>query len=91
MSSAAGLLLVGARPNRYLPQAGVSAAAYAGTEKDYDARERETVRGPAVSLAFQRTDADGTSYPKQPRSFSESSEFTEGGGAGGDRERDRPP
>ena len=79
MATAAGLLLFGARPNRYLPQAGVSAAAYAGPEKDYDAKERATVRGPAVSLAFQPTDADGTRYPKQPRSFRESSEFTEGG------------
>ena len=79
MASAAGLLLFGAHPNRYLPQAGVSAAAYAGNEKDYDARERATVRGPAVSLAFQRTEADGTRYPKQPRTFSESRESTEGG------------
>ena len=31
--SAAGLLLFGARPNRRLPQAGVSAAAYAGVER----------------------------------------------------------
>ena len=65
MASAAGLLLFGARPNRFLPQAGVSTAAYAGTEKDYDAKERTTVRGPAVSLAFQRTEADETRYPKQ--------------------------
>ena len=79
MASAASLLLFGAGPNRYLPHAGVSTAAYAGTEKDYDARERATVRGPAVSLAFQRTEADGTRYPRQPRSFSESSESTEGG------------
>ena len=48
MASAAGLLLFSTRPNRYLPQAGVSAAAYARIEKDYDARERATVRGPAV-------------------------------------------
>ena len=79
MASAAGLLLFGARPNRYLPHSGVTATAYAGTEKDYDARERATMRGPAVSLAFQRTEADGSRYPRQPRSFSESSEFTEGG------------
>ncbi len=52
MTSAAGLLLFGERPNRYLPQAGVSAAAYAGTEKDYVARERATVRGPVVSSRF---------------------------------------
>ena len=32
-----------------------------------------------MSLAFERTEGDGTRYPKQPRSFSESSEFTEGG------------
>ena len=79
LASAAGLLLFSARPNRYLPHAGVSAAAYAGTEKDYDARERAVMRGPAVSLEFQRTAAHGTIYPKLPRTFSESSESTEGG------------
>ena len=79
MASAAGLLLFGTQPNRYLPQAGVTAAAYPGTEKDYDAKQRATVHGPSVSLAFQRTEADGARYPKQPRSFSESSESTEGG------------
>ncbi|MDE0025682.1 MAG: putative DNA binding domain-containing protein [Spirochaetaceae bacterium] len=79
MASAAGLLLFGKSPNRFLPHAGVSAAAYCGTEKDYDARERATVRGPAVSLAFQRTDADGTSYPGQARTFSEGSEWMESG------------
>ena len=69
IASAAGLLLFGKNPNRGLPQAGVSAAAYAGVEKDYDAKERATVRGPAVSLAFQRTEADGTRYPGQARTF----------------------
>ena len=52
LASAAGLLLFGAHPNRYLPHAGVSAGAYAGTEKDYHAKERATVRGPVVSLGF---------------------------------------
>ena len=79
MASAAGLLLFGKSPNRFLPHAGVSAAAYCGAEKDYDARERATVRGPAVSLAFQRTDPDGTGYPGQARTFSESSEWMESG------------
>ena len=50
MPSAGGLLLFGMKPNRFLPQAGISAAAYAGTEKDYDAKARATLRGPAVSL-----------------------------------------
>ena len=79
ITSAAGLLLFGKNPNRYLPQAGVSAAAYCGVEKDYDAKERATVRGPAVSLAFQRTDADGSRYPMQPRTFSENLEWVESG------------
>ena len=79
MASAAGLLLFGRNPNRYLPHAGVSAAAYAGAEKDYDAKERATVRGPAVSLAFQRTEAGGTRYPRQPRTFSESIEWIDSG------------
>ena len=79
MASGAGLLLFGKKPNRYLQHAGVSAAAYAGVEKDYDARERATVRGPAVSLAFQRTEADGTRYPGQARTFSESIEWMESG------------
>ena len=79
MVSAAGLLLFGKNPNRCLPHAGVSATAYCGAEKDYDARERATVRGPAVSLAFQRAEADGTRYPRQAGTFSESIEWVEGG------------
>jgi len=79
MASAAGLLLFGKNPSRYLPHAGVSAAAYAGIEKDYDAKERATVRGPAVSLAFERSDADGTRYPRQARTFSESIEWVDSG------------
>ncbi len=65
MASAAGLLLFGRNPNRFLPHAGVSAAAYSGTEKDYEARERMTLRGAAVSLAFQRTEQDGSLYPRR--------------------------
>ncbi|MBI4219014.1 MAG: putative DNA binding domain-containing protein [Chloroflexi bacterium] len=48
--SAGGLLLFGVKPNRYLPQAGVTAVAYSGTEKDYEAKERATLRGPVVAL-----------------------------------------
>ena len=48
-------------------------------EKDYDARERATVRGPAVSLAFQRTESDATRYPGQARTFSEGIEWMESG------------
>ena len=49
-ATVAGLLLFGSRPSRYLPQAKIDAAAYFGREKDYDARERRTLRGPIVRL-----------------------------------------
>jgi ATP-dependent DNA helicase RecG len=44
-----GILLFGKNPNQYLPQAGISAVAYPGTEKDYEAVERKTIRGPIVA------------------------------------------
>lgn len=44
-----GMLLFGKNPNRFLPQAGITAVAYRGVEKDYDAIERATIRGPIVA------------------------------------------
>ena len=49
-ATVAGLLLFGREPTRYLPQAKIDAAAYPGTAKDYDTRERLTLRGPLVLL-----------------------------------------
>lgn len=49
-ATVAGLLLFGSDPGRYLPQAKIDAAAYFGREKDYDAGERRTLRGPLVPL-----------------------------------------
>ncbi len=45
-----GLLLFGTSPNRFLPFAGIEAAAFPGIEKDYVARERATLRGPMTAL-----------------------------------------
>ena len=45
-----GMLLFGKTPNRFLPQAGIDAAAFPGTEKGYATRERATLRGPLTSL-----------------------------------------
>ncbi len=45
-----GMLLFGATPNRFLPHAGIDAAAFPGTEKDYAARERAGLRGPMTPL-----------------------------------------
>ena len=49
-ATVAGLLLFGANPNRFLPQAGIDAVAYPGREKDYAARERTAIRGPMTRL-----------------------------------------
>jgi ATP-dependent DNA helicase RecG len=48
--SAGGLLLFGTRPNKFMPQAGITAVAYQGEMKDYEARERTLIRAPAVAL-----------------------------------------
>lgn len=45
-----GVLLFGRTPNRFLPQAGVDAAAFPGANKDYAARERSALRGPMTPL-----------------------------------------
>ncbi|HSV75376.1 MAG TPA: ATP-binding protein [Chthonomonadales bacterium] len=79
MPSAGGLLLFGIRPNRYLPQAGITAVAYSGAEKDYDAKARTTLRGPVVSLFPARTEEFGQLYPRAPRTFSESGDTVEAG------------
>lgn len=45
-----GMLLFGTIPNRFLAHAGIDAAAFPGTEKDYAARERASLRGPMTPL-----------------------------------------
>ena len=48
--SVGGLLLFGTSPNRFLPHAGIDAAAFPGLDKDYAARERGALRGPMTPL-----------------------------------------
>ena len=48
-----GTLLFGTTPNRFLPHAGIDAVAYPGTEQDYAAQERTTLRGPMTPLLNQ--------------------------------------
>ncbi len=45
-ASVAGLLLFGKNPNRRLPQAGVTAVAFPGYEKEYNTVDEERIRGP---------------------------------------------
>ncbi len=45
-----GMLMFGKTPNRFLPQAGIDAAAFPGTQKDYATRECVALRGPMTPL-----------------------------------------
>lgn len=53
-ASVAGLLLFGENPNRRLPQAGVTAVAFPGIEKEYNTIDEERIRGPLVSVVSAR-------------------------------------
>ena len=53
-ASVAGLLLFGENPNRRLPQAGVTAVAFPGAEKEYNTVDEERIRGPLVSMVSRR-------------------------------------
>jgi ATP-dependent DNA helicase RecG len=79
MPSAGGLILFGVRPQKYLPQSGVTAVAYSGTHKDYDARARAVLRGPAVSLFPAQATGPVQAYPGLPLTFSELGHAVEGG------------
>ena len=53
-ASVAGLLLFGENPNRRLPQAGVTAVAFPGTDKEYNTVDEERIRGPLTSRVSRR-------------------------------------
>ncbi len=76
MPSVGGLLLFGTRPKKYLPQAGISAVAYPGAQKDYAARARQVLVGSLVSLFSA---AQTAAYPYLPATFSEASQAVEAG------------
>ena len=50
VAAASGLLLFGEEPHRWLPQAGITATAYPGLEKECGATDEEVIRGPLVSI-----------------------------------------
>ena len=64
-----GMLLFGATPNRFLPHAGIDTAAYPGSEKDYDARERTALRGPMTPLLGQSGDIVENGLVEQALAF----------------------
>ena len=57
-ATVAGLLLFGEDPNRRVPQAGITATAFPGTDKDYDTIDEEVIRGPLVSITSGRGRAE---------------------------------
>lgn len=67
--SVGGLLLFGLHPNKYLPQSGITAVAYPGIEKDYDAKQRNVIRGPAVALLSEAGDVVETGIIEQALDF----------------------
>jgi len=80
MPSVGGLLLFGLRPKRYLPQSGITAVAYAGTEKDYDAKAGpRTLQGPLVPLFPADLDGIAPAHGRMPKSFSASDGALEAG------------
>lgn len=64
-----GMLLFGKTPNRYLPQSGISAVAYPGMKKDYEAIERETIRRPIVARFFGTADIVDTGLVERAIEF----------------------
>ncbi len=64
-----GMLLFGKTPNRFLPHAGIDAVAYPGTEQDYDAQERVTLRGPMTPLLSEGGDIVENSLVEQALDF----------------------
>ena len=105
-ATVAGLLLVGANPNRFLPQAGIDAVAYFGPEKDFEAKERRKLRGPLVRLQGGDGALLEPGLPEQAVEFVRRNIDTVilggrhtqagavglsgGGGSRGDRQRHRP-
>ena len=48
-----GMVLFGRRPGRYVPQSGIRAICYPGTDPDYATRADEDLRGPMVPLGAE--------------------------------------
>jgi ATP-dependent DNA helicase RecG len=64
-----GVLLFARTPNRFLQQAGIDAAAFPGTTKEYAARERATLRGPMTPLLNDRGEIVESGLVEQALAF----------------------
>lgn len=89
-ATVAGLLLFGRNPRRFLPQSGIDAAAYPGTEKDYGARERAELVGPMVPLYDTAGEIVENGLVEQAVEFVRRNTPVEGGLEDGARRSERP-
>ncbi len=64
-----GMLLFGRAPHRFLPQAGIRALCFPGTEPDYATRADENLRGPMVPLGTVDGTIDETGLVEQAWDF----------------------
>lgn len=64
-----GILLFGRTPNRFLPQAGIDAAAFQSANKEYAASERSALRGPITPLLSDAGEIVETGLVEQALAF----------------------
>jgi ATP-dependent DNA helicase RecG len=84
------VLLFGRNPNRFLPQAGIDAAAFPGTEKDYAAVERIKLRGPLTPLMNEQAELVETGLVEQAFDFVRRNTGTTATLEDGVRRKERP-
>ncbi|MCP3999216.1 MAG: ATP-dependent DNA helicase RecG [bacterium] len=83
------ILLMGRKPNRLLPQAGITAVAYPGKEKDYAATERAVLRRAIVPLLSAEGDELEGGLVEQAMDFVRRNTRVESRIDDGGRRRDR--
>ena len=86
-----GVLLFGRTPNRFLPQAGIDAAAFPGVNKDYAARERASLRGPMAPLLSNADEIVEAGLVEQALAFVQRNVAVTGGLENGGARRDERP
>lgn len=88
------ILIFGRKPNRFLPQAGITATAYPGAEKDYATQERATLRGAIAPLLSVESDMLENGLVEQVTDFvrrnTEVEAWIDEGGRRQDRWKDYP-
>lgn len=86
----AATLLFGRNPSRFLPQGGIDAAAFPGTEKDYATVERKKLSGPLTPLMDERGELVESGLIEQAFDFVRRNTRTIATLEAGVRRRERP-